>query len=172
MREPCDGSQSVGMRNEKGKRLRVPADAEPLVGHCARARGLHGECESAVRQTHTLADVGFEHAEGLFVPLQSHGQGAPQTLCGEVVEDDPVSYADFDLAGCVRRGVETEVEDKFFGGAGDAAKVCIASMGIGVIDDDFLNLLVFVGAGFFLGRFAHWFILRVGLKGKGKEEVS
>ena len=43
---------------------------------------------------HALADVGFQHAEGPFVPLQRHGQSAQQALRREVIHDDPLRDLD------------------------------------------------------------------------------
>ena len=45
---------------------------------------------------HPLADVGFQDAEGLLVPLDGHRQGTRQPLRGVVIQDDPLR--DFDSA--------------------------------------------------------------------------
>gem|GEM_PF-834943 len=105
-------------------------------------------------QANSLADVGFEDTEGLFVPLQCHGQCVPQTLGGVVIQDDPVGHLDFDFAGGVGGWVQPKVENQFFRGAGNAAEIGIAGVGLCITDNDFLSLLVFATLGFFL-CFAH-----------------
>ena len=92
------------------------------------------------------------------MPLQCHGQCMPQSLCGVVVQDDSMGDLHFDLAGGVGGRVQAEVQNQFLRGAGNAAEIGVAGVGIGITDDHFLDLLIFAALGFFL-CFAHVLLL-------------
>ena len=67
------------------------------------------------------------------MPLDRHVQGLQHPLGREVVGDDPLLH--FDRLGrhAERLGVEAEVEDQFFGRAGDAAEIGVQAHGVLVV---------------------------------------
>ena len=92
------------------------------------------ESARCLRHAEPLVDVGLQHAKDGFMPLDGHRQGAQQTLGREEIDDDPLADLDRFRRNADRLGVQTEVDDQFFGRAGDAAEIRVQGQDVRVVD--------------------------------------
>jgi hypothetical protein len=88
------------------------------------------------RRTDSLANVGLDIAECIFVSLQGHPESGQQALRREVIHDDPLRNFDGRLSRRVRMRVEAEIENQFFGRARNAAKIGVPRRTGRVVDVD------------------------------------
>ena len=77
-----------------------------------------------------LLHVGFEDAEGLFVPLDRHVERLQHSFGCVVVHHDPLLDVDRLGRNAERLRVEPEVENEFLGCSCDAAKIRIQRYGV------------------------------------------
>lgn len=75
-----------------------------------------------------FVDVKFELSEGLFVSLDGHAEGVHEAFGGIEVHNDSFRHLDGGGIGAVGLGIESEVEDQFFGRTGDSREIAVVSV--------------------------------------------
>ena len=83
---------------------------------------------------HPALDIGFQHAESLFVAGDGHLQGVREPLGSEEIDDDSLGELDRFRGGAGDLLVETKVNDQFLRRAGNAAEVGIGRQNVRLVD--------------------------------------
>jgi hypothetical protein len=108
------------------------------VGRVTRLTG----CWAAATACYdALLHIGLEDAEGLFVSLDGHVERLQHALGSEVIHHDPLLDVDRLSRDAEWLRVQAEVENQFFGRAGDTAEICVERNRVFVGYFDTLRLL-------------------------------
>jgi hypothetical protein len=113
---------------------------------------------AAAASYYALLHVGFEDAKGLFMSLDRHVKRLQHPLGGEVVDDDPLLHVNRLGRNAEWLGVQAEVENEFFGCAGNAAEICIERNRVLVGHFDTLHLLRLRSSLRLIAIFRAWLI--------------
>jgi len=85
--------------------------------------------------------VGFQHAEGLLVPLNRQLQSVQHPLGRKEIRDNPLRNGDRLRGNAKRLRIETKVDNQFFGRTSNAAKVGVERQRLRVVNLDLRTLL-------------------------------